>query len=479
MPIETTHTSPNELGHQIDVLDPRNGRKISEVPVTSPEQLNLMLDQSTVVQSEWAVRTLKERVQVFFQLRNLLASNAEELAQIICSENGKTHGEGMAEVNKAMELCEFACSLPQIIHDEVQEVSRGVECRTSRQPRGIVACITPFNFPLMVPMWSLPNALALGNAVFLKPSEQTPLTAVRLQSLMHEAGLPRGLLQIVQGGKDLVEKLCDCPSIDALSFVGSTKIAALVYRRATSNLKNCIALGGAKNHLIVLPDADEEVTAANIAAAMSGCAGQRCMAASAMVAVGNVDHIVHKIVQEAEKITPGAEIGAVISAEAKARIERYITDAVRSGAQLLLDGRNPEVANGEGGFYVGPTVLDHVRPDMKIAQEEVFGPVLAIMRSPDVDQAIAIENASNYGNASSVFTQNGAWANYVADRVSVGMVGVNIGVPVPREPFSFGGWNESKFGTCDITGKSSIHFWTRLKKRTTKWNASDWQDWTS
>ena len=264
-----------------------------------------------------------------------------------------------------------------------------------------------------------------------------------------------------------------------MSFVGSTRVAKIVYKRATSNLKRCLALGGAKNHLIVLSDAHPDMAASNIIASMSGCAGQRCMAASAMVAVGKVDHIIGKLCQEAANVVPGDNLGSVISKEAKERIERYISEAEAAGAKVLVDGRNTTVPGKEGGFYVGPTVIDYVKPDMNIAREEVFGPVLAIMRTNDLDEAIQIENNSNYGNASSVFTQSGGLAKYVLERVSAGMVGVNVGVPVPREPFSFGGWNESRFGVGDITGKSSIHFWTKLKKSTTKWNPEDWTNWMS
>jgi malonate-semialdehyde dehydrogenase (acetylating)/methylmalonate-semialdehyde dehydrogenase len=344
---------------------------------------------------------------------------------------------------------------------------------------GVVASIGPFNFPAMVPNWTIPNALALGNCMIIKPSEKVPLSVGRLALLLREAGLPDGVFNIVNGDSEIVSAICDHPGIEAVSFVGSTRVAKLVYQRATQQLKRCLALGGAKNHLLVLPDAQPEMTAQNIAASMSGCAGQRCMAASAMVAVGNVDVIIERICMEARKIVPGQNLGAVIDATAKARIERYITEAEEQGAKVLVDGRGYKVAGREGGSYVGPTVIDHVRPGMAIASEEVFGPVISIMRVGTLEEAIAIENASPYGNAASVFTQNGAFARYVIDRASAGMVGVNVGVPVPREPFSFGGWNESKFGVGDITGKSSIEFWTRLKKSTVKWNPEAGVNWMS
>ncbi|WP_332367777.1 aldehyde dehydrogenase family protein [Spirosoma telluris] len=296
---------------------------------------------------------------------------------------------------------------------------------------------------------------------------------------MQEAGLPAGVFNIVQGDREVVEAICDHPGIEAVSFVGSTKIAKAVYKRATSNYKRCLALGGAKNHLIVLPDAIPGMTAQNITASMTGCAGQRCMAASAMVAVGPVDHIIAKLCEEAQKMVPGKNLGSVINRESKERIERYITEAENQGAKVLVDGRNPTVKGKENGTYVGATVIDYVTPDMAIAKEEIFGPVISIMRTNTVDEALAIENANPYGNAASVFTQNGGMARYVIDKASAGMVGVNVGVPVPREPFSFGGWNESRFGVGDITGKSSIEFWTKLKKSTTKWNPEAGINWMS
>jgi len=469
----------NGVQKTMDIFSPLTGEVISTVPLSGKSELDKAVASCKKAQEAWGARTLKERVQVFFKFRELLDKHKDELAALVQLENGKTIGEAMAEVMKGMELTEFACSLPQMVNDEIQEVSKGVECRTTHFPMGVVASITPFNFPCMVPLWTVPNALALGNAMIVKPSEQTPLSAGRIAELLKEAGLPDGVLNIINGDKEIVEAICDHPDISAVSFVGSTKVAKIVYARATSNFKRCVALGGAKNHLIVLPDADPGMASANIAASMAGCAGQRCMAASAMVAVGDVEHIVERICDEARKITAGQNLGSVISKEAKERIERYIDEAEAAGAKVLVDGRNASVAGKEGGYYVGPTVIDQVTPDMAIAKEEVFGPVLAIMRTDDLDEAIRIENSSNYGNASSVFTQNGGTADYVMDRVSAGMVGVNIGVPVPREPFPFGGWNESKFGVTDITGKSSIQFWTKLKKRTSKWSADAWTNWMS
>jgi malonate-semialdehyde dehydrogenase (acetylating)/methylmalonate-semialdehyde dehydrogenase len=315
--------------------------------------------------------------------------------------------------------------------------------------------------------------------MILKPSEKVPLSSAKIALLLKEAGLPDGVFNIINGDVEIVEAICDHPGIEAVSFVGSTKVAKIVYQRATSNYKRCLALGGAKNHLMVLPDAIPSMTAQNVAASMSGCAGQRCMAASAMVGVGNVDHIIEKICEEARKIVPGENLGAIINKESKERIEKYITEAETQGAKILVDGRNAKVAGMENGTYVGPTVIDYVTPEMSVAKEEIFGPVISIMRTNTVDEALAIENKNPYGNAASVFTQNGGMARYIIDRANAGMIGINVGVPVPREPFSFGGWNESKFGVGDITGKSSIEFWTKLKKSTTKWNPEAGVNWMS
>jgi malonate-semialdehyde dehydrogenase (acetylating)/methylmalonate-semialdehyde dehydrogenase len=351
----------------------------------------------------------------------------------------------------------------------VLEVSKGVECRVERTPLGVVASITPFNFPAMVPHWTIPIAITLGNTMLFKPSEKVPLTAARTAELLAEAGLPAGVFNVVHGQRPVAEALCDHPDVKAITFVGSTAVAKSVYARATSRFKRVLALGGAKNHLIVLPDAQVGPTAANVVASMAGCAGQRCMAAASMLAVGPVDAIIQQVCAEARKMVPGRNLGPVISAASKSRIEHFIAEAVAAGAQVLVDGRGVVVPGREGGFYLGPTVLDYVKPEMRIAQEEVFGPVLAIIRARDIDEAVAIENASPYGNAAAVYTTNGAQAKLIARRASAGMIGVNVGVPVPLEPFGFGGWNDSRFGVCDITGKSSIEFWTQSKKITTRW----------
>ncbi len=463
----------------LDVISPVDGTHLSTVPMSTSKDLDDAVKAAKAAFPGWSKTPIKERVQVFFRYKTLLEKNLEELAKLCSEENGKTYGEAVAEIEKSIELTEFATSLPQLITGEILEVSKGVECRTEHIPLGVVASIVPFNFPSMVPNWTIPNAIALGNCMIMKPSEKVPLSCGRLAELLKEAGLPDGVLNIVHGDVEIVEAICDHPGIEAVSFVGSTKVAKIVYQRSTAKYKRCLALGGAKNHLMVLPDAIPAMTAQNVAASMSGCAGQRCMAASAMIGVGNVDSIIDKICEEARKIVPGENLGAVINKESQERIERYIGEAERDGAKILLDGRNTKVKGKENGTYVGPTVIDYVKPEMSVAKEEIFGPVISIMRTNTVDEALAIENANPYGNAASVFTQNGGMARYIIDKASAGMIGVNVGVPVPREPFSFGGWNESKFGVGDITGKSSIEFWTKLKKSTTKWNAEAGVNWMS
>ena len=470
---------PSLTNRTLDVISPLDGTILSQVPLSGPGDLDDAVSKAQQAFLTWSKVPIKERVQVFYRYKALLEKNMTALSELIREENGKTFDEAKAEIEKSIELTEFACSLPQMIGGEILEVSKGVECRSEVCPVGVVGSIVPFNFPSMVPHWTIPNALALGNTMILKPSEVVPLSALRMAGLLEEAGLPAGVFNIVNGDQSLVEAMCDHPGIDALSFVGSTRVAKIVYARAASNFKRVLALGGAKNHLVVLPDANPSMTAANVAASMSGCAGQRCMAASVMIAVGDCDTIIDLVCAEAKKIIPGKNLGSVISGAAKERIEKYITDAENQGARILVDGRNVIVEGKENGFYVGPTVIDQVSPGMHVASEEIFGPVLAIIRVKNLDEALAIENSNPYGNAAAIFTQSGGMAKYLADNASAGMIGVNIGVPVPREPFSFGGWNDSKFGVGDLTGKSSVHFWTKLKKVTTKWNPEAGINWMS
>src|ERR1043165_7021920 len=373
----------------LDVVSPIDGNLLSKVPMSTAKDLDQAVKAAKAAFPSWSKMPIKERVQVFFRYKYLLEKNLKELSELVQEENGKTYSEAVAEIEKSIELTEFACSLPQLVTGEILEVSRGVECRTEHIPLGVVASIVPFNFPSMVPNWTLPNAIALGNCMILKPSEKVPLSSGKLALLLKEAGLPDGVINIVNGDSEIVEAICDHPNIEAVSFVGSTKVAKIVYQRATSKFKRALALGGAKNHLMVLPDAKADMTAQNVAASMSGCAGQRCMAASAMVGVGNIDHIIAKICDEARKVIPGQNLGAVINKASQERIEKYITEAEKRGARILVDGRNAKVEGKENGTYVGPTVIDYVKPDMAVAKEEIFGPVISIMRTNTVDEALA------------------------------------------------------------------------------------------
>ena len=473
---EFVNSSSNNF---LPIINPSNGEQIGIVPLSNSDDLNFTVTSAKSAFKSWSQIPIKERAQVFFRYKNLLEKNINDLAELIHEENGKVMSEAIAEIEKAIELTEFACSLPQFVVGEILEVSKGVECRIDKFPIGVVASIVPFNFPSMVPHWTIPNAIVLGNTMILKPSQQVPLSSLRIAELLKEAGLPKGVFNIVQGANEVVDAICSHPEIEGITFVGSTRVAEIVYKKATSNLKRALCLGGAKNHLFVLPDANVEMASTNIAASMSGCAGQRCMAASAIVAVGNVDNIISQLCAEVKKFIPGKTLGAVISEEAKTRIEKYITEAEKNGAKILVDGRNVKVNGKENGYFVGPTVIDFVKPEMKIATEEVFGPVIVIIRAKNIDEGLSIQKKSEYGNAASVYTQDGAVANYIMQNASAGMIGVNIGVPVPREPFSFGGWNSSKFGVGDITGKSSIEFFTKLKKTTIKWNPIQNSNWMS
>jgi len=466
-------------GATLPVTSPLDGSMLGEVVLTPPEELDAIVHTAQQAFTRWSATPVKERVQVLFKFKHLVEQHIEELGELVSRENGKLPAEGRAGIEKGLEVVEYATSLPQLITGELLEVSSGVDCYTRRFPLGVVAGITPFNFPAMVPMWMFPLAIACGNTFILKPSEQVPLTPLRLAELLKEAGLPDGVFNVVQGDRTTVEAILDHTGIAAAAFVGSTPVAKLVYERGTRAGKRMLTLGGAKNHLVVVPDADVEVTAKNVVSSFTGCAGQRCMAASVLLTVGDCSHVVEAIVETAKKVRPGCEMGAIISAKARDRIHTYIDLAEKEGARILLDGRGATVPGKEGGTYVGPTVLEHADRNSKCLQDEIFGPVISILNVKSLDEALAIENASPYGNAASIYTTSGAAARYFEQRASAGMIGINIGVPVPREPFAFGGWNDSKFGTGDITGKDGIAFWTKPKKVTEKWSAGASRNWMS
>lgn len=466
-------------GATLPVTSPLDGSTLGEVVLTPPAELDAIVQTAQQAFTKWSATPVKERVQVLFRFKHLVEQHIDELGELVSLENGKLPAEGRAGIEKGLEVVEYATSLPQLITGELLEVSSGVDCYTRRFPLGVVAGITPFNFPAMVPLWMFPLAIACGNTFLLKPSEQVPLTPLRLAELLQEAGLPDGVFNVVQGDRATVEAILDHPGIAAAAFVGSTPVARLVYERGTRAGKRMLTLGGAKNHLVVVPDADVEVTARNVVSSFTGCAGQRCMAASVLLTVGDCSHVVEAIVENAKNVRPGCEMGAIISAKARDRILSYIDLAEKEGAKILLDGRGATVPGKEGGTYVGPTVLEHADRNSKCLQDEIFGPVISILNVKSLDEALAIENASPYGNAASIYTTSGAAARYFEQRASAGMIGINIGVPVPREPFAFGGWNDSKFGTGDITGKDGIAFWTKPKKVTEKWTAGASRNWMS
>jgi malonate-semialdehyde dehydrogenase (acetylating)/methylmalonate-semialdehyde dehydrogenase len=428
----------------------------------------------------WAATPLKERVRPLQRFAEIVARSAADLARQVSLESGKTHDEALGGIQRGLEVVDFAISLPNLDRGGALDVSRGVTCEYRREPLGVVAGITPFNFPAMVPMWMFPIALAVGNAFVLKPSEKVPLSACLLGEWLLEAGLSPGLFSLVHGAKGAVEALLDHPEIRAVGFVGSSAVARAVHGRAIANGKRALCLGGAKNHLVVAPDADEALTVKSVVDSFTGCAGQRCMAASVLVVVGEADRFIERIVDAASKLELGTGMGALIDPPARERLVSAIGAAEAEGAKLLLDGRKVSAPAGyEAGNWLGPTILDQVRPDMSCAQTELFGPILSVIRVQNVDQALALERANEYGNALSIFTQSGAVARYVAERATSGMVGVNVGVPVPRDPFSFGGTKGSRFGQGDLTGPAGVEFWSNLKKITTKWALSSDSNWMS
>lgn len=457
------------------VINPRHGEAMAQVHFGGAEEVAAAVRAAKAAQPAWAELPVRDRAYVFYNLRQKMHDHLDELSWLVSHENGKTFAESKAEVLKAIECVEFGCSLPNLAAGTQLEVSRGVTCELRYEPLGVVAGIVPFNFPMMVPLWMLPQALIGGNAFVMKPSEQVPLSMIRLAELLKESGLPDGILNIVNGGKEVVEAICDHEDIDAVGFVGSTKVAKLVYGRGAMSGKRMLCLGGAKNHLIVVPDADIELTADNVLASFTGCAGQRCMAAAVMVAVGDVDHIIDAIVKKAATIELGKDLGAITNASSVERITGYINRTEQAGAKVLVDGRGQRVDGN--GYWIGPTVLDRVSKDDPSAKEEIFGPVLSIVRVANLDEAIALENSSPYGNASAVYTTSGDVARKVMEKVDAGMCGVNVGVPVPREPFGFGGWNDSKFGHGNLTGWDGYRFWTRVRKITSKWAQQGERNW--
>ncbi len=462
------------------VVSPYYGEAIGTVPIATKELVQQTVATAKAASNSWRTTPIKERVQVLDRFRLLVLANIDAIAQTVALESGKTVDEGKAGILKGIEVCEFAISLANMESGGSVEVSRGVKCEYRREALGVVCGIAPFNFPAMVPMWMYPIAIALGNAFILKPSEKVPLTSQLMAKYMKEAGLPAGVFSILNGDKETVMDLISHPDVAAVGFVGSTPVAKKVYQTATALGKRALCLGGAKNYLIVMPDADEGVTVDGVVKSFTGCAGQRCMAASLMITVGSAKSIVGKIKDHAAKMKLGTDMGAIIDASSRERLQKAIGRAKDEGATLLLDGREATPPDSyKKGSWLAPTIISQARPDMDCAQSELFGPVLTVLEVETLEQAMDLENKSPFGNATSVFTNNGAAAQYVANRASNGMIGVNIGVPVPREPFSFGGTKESKFGQGDITGQGSLDLWSNMKKITTKWQQQFDNNWMS
>jgi malonate-semialdehyde dehydrogenase (acetylating)/methylmalonate-semialdehyde dehydrogenase len=462
------------------VISPYNGEVLGIMRGSSIEQVDEAVKAAARAFGEWRRTPSKERSSQLLSFRSLLVRDLDRLAHSAARESGKTVAEGRAEALKAIEVLEFAIGLQDSDIGGAMDVSRGVRCEYIREPLGVTVGITPFNFPAMVPMWMIPIALAVGNAFILKPSDKVPLTPCMLGELLLEAGLPKGIFSIVHGGKEVVEALADHPGVAAIGFVGSSAIAKGVYVRAISQGKRALCLGGAKNHMIAAPDADPQVAVDGIVASFTGCAGQRCMAGSVLVAVGECDHLVKKVVDAASKIELGRDMGALIDHAARIRLHEAISKAEGEGVKVLLDGRKVQPPVGhEKGSWLAPTILDGVTSSMECSCVELFGPVLSVVRVKTLEEAMALERASSYGNACVVFTTSGAVADYVAHHATSGMIGVNIGVPVPREPFSFGGTKNSKFGVGDITGSGGVEFWSQRKKVTSKWALQSDKNWMS
>ncbi|HEU4977054.1 MAG TPA: CoA-acylating methylmalonate-semialdehyde dehydrogenase [Baekduia sp.] len=457
------------------VFDPATGAPQAEVVLATEADVDRAVQAARTAFETWSEMSVTRRARIMFRFRELLERHTDELTRIISSEHGKVLDDARGEVIRGMEVVEFACGIPQLLKGEYSDqVSTGVDALSFRQPLGVCAGISPFNFPIMVPMWMHPIAIATGNTFVLKPSERDPSVSNRVAELYAEAGLPDGVFNVVHGDKVAVDALLDHPDVDAVSFVGSTPIARYVHERATKAGKRVQALGGAKNHAVVLPDADLEGAANHLTSAGYGSAGQRCMAISVAVAVGEAaDPLVERLRQKALEVQVGpglderSEMGPVVTAQARERITGYIDAGVEAGAEVVVDGRSIEMEGD--GFWLGPTLFDRVTTDMSIYQDEIFGPVLAVVRVDTLDEAIALINRNPYANGTAIFTSSGRAARDFQRRVQVGMIGVNIPIPVPMAFYSFGGWKDSLFGDHHIHGAEGVRFYTRAKAVTTRW----------
>ena len=465
-------------GRSADVFNPATGNVTGRVPLASKQEVEAAIASAQAAFPGWAATTPLNRARVLFKFKELLEANADDIALAITSEHGKVLSDARGELTRGIEVVEFACGIPHLLKGEhSMNVGSGVDSYSEYSPLGVVAGITPFNFPCMVPMWMFPIALACGNTFILKPSERDPTPTLMLARLLKQGGLPDGVLNVVNGDKEAVDTLLDDPRVQAISFVGSTPIAEYIYSRGSANGKRVQALGGAKNHMVVMPDADMDQAANALLGAGYGSAGERCMAISVAVCVGDAtaDALIAKLkpmVQDL-RIGPGhhgdPDMGPLVTCQHRDKVQGYVDIGVAEGAALVVDGRNLKVPGHDAGFYLGGCLFDHVTPEMRIYREEIFGPVLCVVRSPDFSHALELVNQHEYGNGTAIFTRDGDCARQYAHQVQVGMVGINVPIPVPMAFHSFGGWKRSLFGPLHMHGPDGVRFYTRMKTITARW----------
>lgn len=466
------------LGDTVPSFNPASGQVIGAVAMATADEVDAAVRSATSAFSAWAGTPPLKRARIMFRFKELIERDIDVLSALITREHGKVLSDSRGEVIRGLEVVEYACGIPELLKGEyTEQIANGIDAWTLRQPLGVCAGITPFNFPAMVPMWMFPMAIACGNCFVLKPSERDPSTALHLAALLKEAGLPDGVFNVVQGDKRAVDALLDHAEVRAISFVGSTPIAEYIYARGTANGKRVQALGGAKNHMVVMPDADLDKTADALMGAGYGAAGERCMAISVVVAVGDAvaDALVQRLVPRVQALRIGdgadqaSEMGPVVTAQHRDKITGYIDDGVAAGASLLVDGRGFQVAGCEQGYFLGGTLFDRVTPDMRIYKEEIFGPVLCVVRVPGFAAALELIDAHEFGNGTAIFTRDGHAAREFAHRVQVGMIGINVPIPVPMAFHSFGGWKKSLMGDHHAHGPESVRFYTRQKAVTQRW----------
>ena len=463
---------------QSDIFDPNSGNVQAKVDLGSAAVLDAAVDAALAAQPAWSATNPQRRARVMFKFKELVEAHIDELAALLSSEHGKVHADAKGDIQRGLEVIEFCCGIPHAVKGEYTHgAGPGIDVYSMRLPLGIGAGITPFNFPAMIPMWMFGPAIATGNAFILKPSERDPSVPVRLAELMSEAGLPDGILQVVHGDKEMVDAILDHPAIAGVSFVGSSDVAHYLYQRGVAAGKRVQAMGGAKNHGIVMPDADLDQVVKDLAGAAFGSAGERCMALPVVVPVGDetADRLRAKLIPAIEQLRlgvssdPEADYGPVVTAAHKAKVEGWIQTCIDEGGELVVDGRGFTLQGHENGFFVGPTLFDHVTTEMQSYKEEIFGPVLQIVRAKDFEEAVSLPSKHQYGNGVAIFTRNGHAAREFAARVNVGMVGINVPIPVPVAYHTFGGWKRSAFGDTNQHGMEGVKFWTKIKTVTARW----------